>query len=245
MPEGPSIIILKEATQKFIGQEIISATGNAKIDKDELPGLTFEEYKIYGKQSYLVFGEAVIRVHLLLFGSYSMDEQTKPDRQLRLHLKFANGDLFFYSCSVRLLERDVLKEIDWNADVLSDEWKPLKARKKLKLQPERMVCDVLLDQNIFSGVGNIIKNEVLYRIRVHPESLVGKLPPKKLSALIFEARNYSFDFLRWKKEYVLKKNWLVHTKKTCPKCGQPLSKNHLGISNRRSFYCEKDQKLYC
>lgn len=245
MPEGPSILILKEATQKFIGQEIISATGNAKIDKDELPGLTFEEYKIYGKQSYLVFGEAVIRVHLLLFGSYSMDEQTKPDRQLRLHLKFANGDLFFYSCSVRLLERDVLKEIDWNADVLSDEWKPLKARKKLKLQPERMVCDVLLDQNIFSGVGNIIKNEVLYRIRVHPESLVGKLPPKKLSALIFEARNYSFDFLRWKKEYVLKKNWLVHTNKTCPKCGQPLSKNQLGISNRRSFYCEKDQKLYC
>lgn len=245
MPEGPSILILKEATQKFIGQEIISATGNAQIDKDELPGLTFEEYKIYGKQSYLVFGEAVIRVHLLLFGSYSMDEQTKPDRQLRLHLKFANGDLFFYSCSVRLLERDVLKEIDWNADVLSDEWKPLKARKKLKLQPERMVCDVLLDQNIFSGVGNIIKNEVLYRIRVHPESLVGKLPPKKLSALIFEARNYSFDFLRWKKEYVLKKNWLVHTKKNCPKCGQPLSKNHLGISNRRSFYCEKDQKLYC
>lgn len=244
MPEGPSILILKEATKKFIGEKVISANGNAKIEMDKLPGLTFEEYKIFGKQSYLVFGETVIRVHLLLFGSYSVDEQIKPDRQLRLHLKFANGDLYFNSCSVKLLERSVLKEIDWHADVLSDDWKPLKARKKLKLQPERMVCDVLLDQNIFSGVGNIIKNEVLFRIGVHPESLVGNLPPKKLSALIFEARNYSFDFLRWKKEYVLKKNWLAHTKKICPKCGEPLIKKHTGMSNRRSFFCEKDQELY-
>src|SRR5690606_4997264 len=244
MPEGPSILILKEKTEKFIGMKIISASGNAKIEMDKLPGLIFEEYKIFGKQSYLVVEPFTIRIHLLMFGSYSVDENSKPERQLRLHLEFENGDLYFYSCSVKLLDSAVLKEIDWDADVLSDDWKALKARKKLKAQPETLVCDALLDQNIFSGVGNIIKNEVLFRIGVHPESLVGKLPPKKLSALIFEARNYSFDFLRWKKEYVLKKNWLVHTKKICPKCGEPLSKNHLGITNRRSFYCEKDQKLY-
>lgn len=244
MPEGPSILILKEFAQKFIGKEILAAQGNAKIEMHQLPGLIFEEYRIFGKQSYLVMQNLVIRIHLLMFGSYSIDEQTKPDRQLRLHLKFHNGDLHFYSCSVKLLERAVLKEIDWQADVLSDDWKPLKAKKKLKSNPEMLVCDAFLDQNIFSGVGNIIKNEVLFRIGVHPESLIGKLPPKKLSALIFEARNYSFDFIRWKKDYVLKKNWLVHTKKTCPKCGNPIIKKHTGLTNRRSFFCEKDQKLY-
>ena len=244
MPEGPSILILKELAHKFIGQTVIAANGNAKIEMEKLPGLIFEEYSIFGKQSYLVMQKHVIRIHLLMFGSYSIDEQTKPDRQLRLHLKFENGNLYFYSCSVKLLESTVLKEIDWNADVLSDAWKPLKARKKLKAQSQMMVCDALLDQNIFSGVGNIIKNEVLFRISVHPESLIGNLPPKKLSALIFEARNYSFDFLRWKKDYVLKKNWLVHTKKICTKCGNLLTKRHTGLSNRRSFFCEKDQKLY-
>lgn len=244
MPEGPSILILKESTHKFVGEKIISANGNAQIEMEKLPGLVFEEYRIFGKQSYLVVQDFVLRIHLLMFGSYSIDEQTKPDRQLRLHLKFKNGDLYFYSCSVKLLESAVLKEIDWNADVLSDDWKPLKARKKIKAQPQMMVCDALLDQNIFSGVGNIIKNEVLFRIGVHPESLIGKLPPKKISALIFEARNYSFDFLKWKKDFVLKKNWLVHTKKTCPACGNPLTKRHTGITNRRSFFCEKDQILY-
>ncbi len=244
MPEGPSIVILKELTEKFIGQKVLQASGNAKIDHSVLLNEHLLEYKIYGKQSYLVLGKHVIRIHFLLFGSYSIDEQTKPDRQLRLHLKFQNGDLYFFSCSVKLLDKACLKEIDWSGDVLSDEWNLLKARKKLKAHHEMMVCDALLDQNIFAGVGNIIKNEVLFRIGVHPESLIGNLPPKKLSALIAEARNYSFDFLKWKKEFVLKKNWLVHTKKTCPKCGQNLLKKHTGLTNRRSFFCEKDQKRY-
>lgn len=107
-----------------------------------------------------------------------------------------------------------------------------------------MVCDALLDQEIFSGVGNIIKNEVLFRIGVQPESLVGNLPLFKINALIKEARNYSFDFLKWKRENVLKKHWLAHTKKTCSKCGQALIKKYTGKAKRRSFYCEKDQKLY-
>jgi endonuclease-8 len=79
-----------------------------------------------------------------------------------------------------------------------------KAEKKLKSHPDMMVCDALMDQDIFSGVGNIIKNEVLFRIGVQPESLLGNLPKKKLNELIAEARNYSFDFLRWKREFTLK-----------------------------------------
>ena len=82
-----------------------------------------------------------------------------------------------------------------------------------RAQPDQLVCDALLDQNIFAGVGNIIKNEVLFRIKVHPENTIQSLPPRKLTEMINEARNYSFDFLKWKKAFVLKKHWLIHTKK--------------------------------
>jgi endonuclease VIII len=102
----------------------------------------------------------------------------------------------------------------------------------------------LLDQQIFSGVGNIIKNEVLYRIKVHPETFVGNLPPKKLNELIREARNYSFDFLEWKKEYTLRKHWLAHTKKTCSRDGNKIIKKYLGRTNRRTFFCEACQVNY-
>jgi endonuclease-8 len=127
---------------------------------------------------------------------------------------------------------------------MSDDWNPRKARTKLKAKPAMLVCDALLDQDIFAGVGNIIKNEVLFRIRVHPKSRIGKLPAAKLSALIKEARMYSFDFLEWKKAYVLRKHWLAHTKKTCPRCKLPLIKEYLGKTKRRSFFCNNCQQLY-
>jgi len=244
MPEGPSIILMKESLQKFVGKKVINAEGNAKFEKEPLIGKTLLEIRTFGKQTYLVFDEISVRIHLLMFGSYSVDEQTKPDKSLRLALHFKDGGMFFYTSSVKLVDAEFLSTIDWEADVMSDGWDPKKTEKKLKLNPKMMVCDALMNQDIFSGVGNIIKNEVLFRIGVQPESLIGNLPPKKLKELIAEARNYSFEFLQWKREFVLKKHWLAHTKTICPKCGQKLIKKHTGLGKRRSFYCEKDQKLY-
>lgn len=107
-----------------------------------------------------------------------------------------------------------------------------------------MVCDALLDQEVFGGAGNIIKNEVLYRVRIHPESRIHKLPPRKLTALVTETRNYSFDFLEWKKEFTLRKHWLAHTKKTCLRCDLPMIKKYYGKTQRRSFFCKKCQVKY-
>ncbi|WP_288244343.1 DNA-formamidopyrimidine glycosylase family protein [uncultured Chryseobacterium sp.] len=244
MPEGPSIVLMKESIQKFEGRKVLEASGNAKVDKEILIGKTLKEIKTFGKQTYLVFDDIAVRIHLLMFGSHSVDEQTKPDRQLRLSLLFSDGGMYFYTCHVKMVDQEFLDDIDWEADIMSDLWNPAKASKKLKSHPEMMVCDALMDQDIFSGVGNIIKNEVLFRIGIQPESLLGKMPAKKTKELIKEARNYSFDFLKWKRDFTLKKHWLAHTKKTCPICGQKLIKKQTGLGKRRSFYCETDQKLY-
>lgn len=185
----------------------------------------------------------MIRIHFMLLGSYSINEQTKPNP--RLHLKFKTGDLYFYACSVKMLTGGIDELYDWSADVMNDEWDAAKDRKKLKAIPEELVCDALLDQDVFAGVGNIIKNEVLFRIRVHPESQVGALPPRKLMEMIKEARNYSFDFLKWKKAFELRKHWLAHAKSVCPRCHIPLVKvKHLGKRKRRAFYCGNCQKRY-
>lgn len=244
MPEGPSILLMKENLIPFIGEKVVSVNGNAKIEKEILAGEKLHGIRTFGKQTYLIFEKINVRIHLLMFGSYSIGEQTRPDKSLRLGLVFPSGSIYFYTCSVRMVDSEFLNAIPWEADVLSDEWQPKRAKLKLKQIPDVMVCDALLDQDIFSGVGNIIKNEVLFRIGVQPESLVGSLPVVKLNAMVGEARNYSFDFLEWKRAFVLKKNWLVHNKKSCPKCGVPLTRKHTGTRNRRSFYCEKHQKFY-
>lgn len=241
MPEGPSIIILKEIVLPFKGKKILSAKGNAKIEMELLADKKIIDFRSWGKQFFICLKDINIRIHFLMFGSYSVNTQTKPDKSLRLGLTFAKGSIYFYTCSVRLLQEDPDALYDWEADVMSDQWDPSKARKKLKAMPDTMVCDALLDQQVFSGVGNIIKNEVLYRIKLHPETLIKNIPTRKVTELIKESRNYSFDFLKWKKEYVLKKHWLAHTRKICLRCDLPFIKKYCGKTKRRSFFCENCQ----
>ena len=67
---------------------------------------------------------------------------------------------------------------------MGSEWNPDKVKDLMKPETDTYVCDALLKQHLFAGVGNIIKNEVLFRTRIQPLSKVGSLPAKKLSELI-------------------------------------------------------------
>jgi endonuclease-8 len=244
MPEGPSIVILREETARFAGKTIARAEGNTRsVDLASLAGSKVVAVRSFGKQFLIVLPHTALRIHFLLFGSYRIDE--RKDSAPRLSLQFTDGgELNFYACSVRQIDADVDAAYDWRADVMAPEWDPALARKKLRAAPAMLACDALLDQTIFAGVGNIIKNEVLFRIRLHRLSRIGALPAPKLRQLVEQARVYSFEFLAWKKEFVLKQHWLAHTRSLCPRCAIPFHKGHLGLSRRRSFYCTGCQRLY-
>lgn len=242
MPEGPSLVILKEEVQQFVGQKIISISGNSKIGIDRLQDQTILSFKTWGKNFLICFADFTVKIHLLMFGTYRINE--KKETQPRLSLLFSNGELNFYTCSVKFLEGNLNKYYDWTEDVMNENWDPKSAKEKLEKIPDKMICDALLEQDIFSGVGNIIKNEVLYRVYLHPESLVGKIPVGKINEVIKEAVVYSFQFYEWKKKYELKKHWLAHTKKTCLRCNLPFIRKQTGVKKRRSFFCINCQKLY-
>jgi endonuclease VIII len=242
MPEGPSIVLLKEEVQQFVEKKIISVNGNSKIEQSRLINEKVISFKSWGKHFLICFNGFTVRIHFLMFGTYRINE--KREQPVRLNITFNNGEINLYSCSIKILEGDVNSHYDFSVDVMNDEWNPKNAKAKLKDAPDKLVCDALLEQNIFSGVGNIIKNEVLYRLRIHPESIVGQLPPLKIKKLIEEARNYSFEFLDWKRNFELRKHWLAHTKKTCLRCNLPIIKKYTGVKNRRSFFCVKCQHLY-
>jgi endonuclease VIII len=243
MPEGPSIVILKEAVAEFRGRKVVEISGNTKVDFSTLTGKKITDFKSFGKNFFICFGKKLsVKIHFMLFGSYRINE--RKETPARLSFVCSKGELNFYACSVQLIEDDLDELYDWTGDVMNDNWNAAQAKKKLKAMPETLLVDALLDQNIFAGVGNIIKNEVLYRIKLHPKNKIGDLPPKKLKELIDQARIYSFDFLEWKKQFVLKKHWLAHTKRICSRDGGPIIKEYLGKTNRRTFYCNKCQQLF-
>ena len=243
MPEGPSILILKEKVQQFKGDKVIAAScNNGTLDTDILTDQTITGFKSWGKHFLICFAGFTVRIHMMMFGTYRINEHT--EKPPRLHLQFDDGELNFYACQLQHITEPLDEVYDWSADIMSDKWDTKKAIKKMKAIPGLLACDALMNQQIFSGVGNIVKNEVLFRSRIHPESLVAAMPPKKVKEMIAEAILYSFEFLEQRKEGTLKRHWQAYHKKECPRNQIPFQSKNTGKSRRSSFYCEECQVLY-
>src|SRR4051812_8163746 len=101
MPEGPSIVILKEQAEPFAGREVVAVGGNSKAEKERALGRTVTDFKSWGKHFLICFGDFTIKIHFMLFGSYRINEER--DVAPRLSLTFPNGVMNFYACSVKIL----------------------------------------------------------------------------------------------------------------------------------------------
>lgn len=243
MPEGPSIIIAKNDLLRFKGKQVITSSGyTPAFEPAILTGKVLTDVKSWGKHLLLCFGKLTVRVHFMLFGLYRIDEPGK--RNAVLQLDFGDSILYFYVAKLLLIEQDLNEIYDWQADIMNDNFNVPKAIDKIKAAPGRMICDVLMDQQIFSGVGNIIKNEVLFRSKIHPESVADQIPVKLLKALIAETVGYTFEFLEQKQAGTLSRNWQAYKQPECPRNHVPFIKKELGKTKRWCFYCNKCQKLY-
>lgn len=239
--EGPSIVILVEELEPFVGKKP-KVDGSAPLSVAEwklLTGKCICEVRSWGKHFLIRFEETWVRIHFLMFGSYRINHSR--GRPPKLRFRFGKDEIEFYTCSVKILEQGI-SDYDWSIDVMSKKWSAGKALTNVKKMPKSSVCDALMDQSIFAGVGNIIKNEVLFLQRMHPERRIGDLNTEELKSLVRSTRAYCKKFYVWKKKNILKRNWQVFRKKTCPECLRTLTKKHTGIGQRRSFYCIKCQK---
>ena len=240
MPEGPSLVILKEKINFLKGKKIIAATGYANIDYSEIENKKITDIKTWGKHLFICLKDINIEIHLRLFGSYMINERkTKINSKLRL--EFAQDELNFYVADVKLVSD--LDAFDWQADVMSEEWNIANAKKKLKQIPETKICDALMDQKIFAGVGNIIKNELFWRVKLHPEKLVSEIPILKITALLKDAAVFSFEFLKYKREGTLVKHCHAYQKKICSRCKSEIIKEEMGKGKRGTYYCPKCQSV--
>jgi endonuclease VIII len=235
--EGPSLVILSEELSGFVGKTITEVTGNSKQDIDRIKGQKIIAIRSWGKHLLIQLEKFTVRIHFLMFGSYRINEQ-KENRITRLSLIIGDEEINFYSCSIQFIDTPLEKVYNWKIDLMSPLWDEKAVTKLAKAGKERMICDVLMDQEIFAGLGNIIKNEVLFNVHLHPEAIVEDLPSKKIKEVVKEARDYSFRFYEWKKIYELRKHWSIYKKRKCPRCNVPVQNRKTGKGDRRSYFCE-------
>lgn len=249
--EGPSLFLAQEQLEAFCNKTIQAVSGNTKIGKEKFLNRQIRELFSWGKHLVFQFDTFGFRVHFLLFGTFSATVEGKSvtgdyqrkSREPRLRLDFENGFIEMYNCSIKIIEDEAIREgYDFSIDVMSDQWDEDQALKKIKAQPREEVADVLLDQEIFAGVGNIIKNEVLWLTTTHPKKEISELSPEKLVEVIACAVRFSHQFYEWRKIFQLKKNLQIYRKSVCPRCGTKVIREKTGTRQRWSYYCPQCQR---
>ncbi|MBC7712218.1 MAG: endonuclease [Rhizobacter sp.] len=246
--EGPSLTILKEELRPFRGEKVLRVSGNTKQDKDELKGATLAKIETWGKVLFLNFKKInhdpiLTKTHFMMFGIYRINDP-KPDRDPRLTLKFQDGRIDFYACSIKFDAEEYFETRDWQVDLMSKKWDKKHVLELVEeVNPETFLCDLLLDQNIFTGSGNIVKNEVLFNLRRHPLTRLSSIKKKDWPKLVDAVHEYMWNFYKWKKEYQLRRHWQVYKQHKCPLCNEKLVSAKIGKFERRTYYCENDQPL--
>lgn len=245
--EGPSLIILKEELKPFVGKKVLKVSGNTQQPKEILKGRELKRIRTWGKVLFMEFSgnkkepSVLTRTHFMMFGSYRINDP-KLNRFPRLELQFNNGVLYFYACSFKFVEKEVFKVLDQKVDVLSRQWDEKHVLGLMKKKKDNYLCDLFLDQTLFAGSGNIVKNEVLFNLRCHPLTKLSDLRPKDWPIAIHAIREYCENFYKWKKKYELRRHWQVYKKHKCPLCGEKVKREKLGKFERSTFYCVNDQE---
>jgi endonuclease-8 len=73
-------------------------------------------------------------------------------------------------------------------DLLSEDFDPVEAATRLRARQNAEIADVLLNQRVMAGIGNVYKSEVLFACRVNPFSTVQSLSDDQVECLIASAR---------------------------------------------------------
>ena len=200
MPEGDSYTRAADRLRPvLVDRELTHVDGTPAVRKwsDRLVGHTVTAIRTHGKHLLFDVDSGVtIHVWLGMPGRWRIRDATgrtvaveaerrrggrtrDPRGAARLILGTEHHEATCYAAPTVEIERTrvIDRLIDrLGPDVLADEfdWDLFHDRAS-KVQPERAVTDVLLDQRVLAGVGNEYKNEVMFLERLHPLTPFGSL----------------------------------------------------------------------
>ncbi len=241
MPEGPSILHLRNQLLPFKGKIVKQAGGYGPMPTDWIKGKKLLDIQTWGKHLLFVFTTGTVRVHLMLFGRIMINERGKVNRSF--FLEFNDGEINCYVVKAEKLKGSAEETYDWRTDILHNDFDAAFVKTLLKKHASEPIDDVLMDQEVFTGVGNKIRNEALYLAGIHPLSITGKIPAAKITALIKKVVSYAKQFYDQLEKTSAHKNYYVY-KKEYAEDGSEVTMKTLPKTKRKIYYSEHKQKLY-
>jgi endonuclease-8 len=243
MPEGDAIHRAARRLQVLVGQELEVETPHPRAAVKQLAprldGRRLERVEAIGKNLLFRFeGGLVLRSHLRMSGRWRVLGRDAPVFGTPwLVLRGAEHAGVLWNGPVLELDRGVARRL--GPDILAEPPDYDKMLRRIRGAADREIGDVLLDQRLVSGIGNVWKVESLWEQRISPWRRVGEVPEGELRAVLGTAARLMRDSL----EAVPGRRHVYRRKgHMCPRCGTPIKSWPQGDDARMAYWCPACQK---
>ncbi len=249
MPEGDTLYRTAATLKRWLGgREVTEATTTVPgLAAEKLVGQRVETVEPWGKHLLFRFASGqVLHSHLRMSGSWHVysvgDAWRRPHRQARLVLTCGDRLAVCFNAPVIELLAARAEQVHpalagLGPDVLADPLDLDGIRRQARARPpETEVGELLLDQRVVAGIGNVWRCEALWSERHHPWTTVGELDDGQLEALVATAGRLMRANLgpvgRSQRHRVYGR-----AGRPCPRCGTPVEARAQGEQARTAYWC--------
>jgi len=244
MPEGDALHRVAARLQVLVGQRVEAsspnprgvATGVARA----IDGRVLESVEAVGKHVLLRFeGGVTLRSHLRMNGRWRVR---------------ARNERPWSGSPWLVLSTPRFEATQWNGPVLVLDGRPARLGPDLLAEttrveavfsrlrgadPRRLLGDVLVDQRVVSGIGNVWLAELLWQARLSPWLPLGEATDEELAAGLGWARAAMLASVGGTRS---PRAVYRRTGRACPRCGAPIRSRGLGDANRTAYWCASCQR---
>ena len=230
-------------------------------DTHPLRGRTIERVEARGKHLLIWFtGDLVLRTHMRMHGSWHLyrpgERWQRPARAMRIRIDTAAWVAVAFDVPVAEFVRDAdlvrhRPLATLGPDLADPAFDRDAAAARLVAAADRPIGEALLDQRVAAGIGNVLRSEVLFLCRLHPQRPVVSVGEAGLIAALDTAARLIQRNAR--PEAGPARNttgraapgealWVYgRTGRPCRRCGTPIRSAVPGLDGRRVYWCDTCQ----
>ena len=240
MPEGDTLHRAARRLQMLVGEQVEVETphprAQASIDAAQLDGRRLESAEAFGKNLVLRFeGGVVLRSHLRMSGRWTVRPRGRAGAgRPWLVLRGATDEAVLWNGPVLELHARALARLGPDILAVPPDFEAMLARID-RAESDRRLGDILQDQRLIAGIGNMWMAETLWRARLSPwQRLSDVTRADRVRALETAAAlmRASVDA-----GHDLRKNVHGRAGRGCPRCGTPIRSWGQGDANRIAYWC--------
>lgn len=200
MPEGDTIHRIANQLAPLVGKSLERVTTQGLVR--DLAGRTVASVAAHGKHLVIELDDGTqLRMHLGMNGRFRHYDRAGGEAALartspgRASLAIVVADAVYLWVAAKTVEishrrspRRGQAVASLGPDVLADDFDSRQAASRAALHGSSTIGEVLLDQRVASGIGNIYRCEALFVCGIDPRERVGALTEEQLAAIYAAAR---------------------------------------------------------